>query len=56
MLDATATIISHNEQARVLTGQNMIGQHLSQHIRAPGVLEAIERVAAEQWGAGSGAL
>ena len=43
VLDATATIITHNAPARKLTGQDMIGQHLSQHIRAPGVLEAVER-------------
>lgn len=43
VLDATATVISHNQPARALTGQDMIGQHLSQHIRAPGVLEAVER-------------
>jgi len=42
LLDATATIITHNEPARALTGQDMIGHHLSQLIRAPGVLEAVE--------------
>ncbi len=44
MLDDSGTILSHNQPAAELTGQNMIGQHLSQHIRAPAVLEAIERV------------
>lgn len=44
MLDATGTIVSHNSPATDLTGQDMIGQHLSQHIRAPAVLEAIDRV------------
>lgn len=44
MLDDNGVILSHNTQAVELTGQNMIGQHLSQHIRAPAVLEAIERV------------
>jgi len=45
MLDDSGIILSHNNQAAELTGQNMIGQHLSQHIRAPSVLEAIKRVA-----------
>jgi len=40
MLDDAGTILSHNRQAKELTGQNMVGQHLSQHIRAPAVLEA----------------
>ena len=44
MLDDSGIILSHNKQATELTGQNMVGQHLSQHIRAPAVLEAIERV------------
>ena len=44
MLDAAGTIVSHNTPATDLTGQDMIGQHLSQHIRAPAVLEAIDRV------------
>ena len=44
MLDAVGTIVSHNTPATDLTGQDMIGQHLSQHIRAPAVLEAIDRV------------
>jgi len=45
MLDGSGVILSHNRQAAELTGQDMVGQHLSQHIRAPAVLEAIERVA-----------
>jgi two-component system phosphate regulon sensor histidine kinase PhoR len=44
MLDDSGIILSHNKQATELTGQDMIGQHLSQHIRAPAVLEAMERV------------
>lgn len=44
MLDNNGIILSHNASATELTGQNMIGQHLSQHIRSPAVLEAIERV------------
>lgn len=44
MLDDSGIILSHNRQATELTGQDMIGQHLSRHIRAPAVLEAIERV------------
>ncbi|MEO9875199.1 MAG: ATP-binding protein [Anderseniella sp.] len=44
MLDDGGVILSHNKQAAELTGQNMIGQHLSQHIRAPSVLEAVKRV------------
>lgn len=44
-MDATATIISHNEPAKGLTGQDIIGQHISQHTRAPAVLEVVERAA-----------
>lgn len=44
MLDDSGIILSHNKPATELTGHNMVGQHLSQHIRAPAVLEAIERV------------
>ncbi|MGI9514486.1 MAG: ATP-binding protein [Anderseniella sp.] len=45
MLDDSGMILSHNTPATELIGQAMVGQHLSQHIRAPAVLEAIERVA-----------
>lgn len=45
MLDGSGVILSHNRQATELTGQDMTGQHLSQHIRAPAVLEAVDRVA-----------
>lgn len=44
MLDDSGTVLSHNKPATDLTRQNMVGQHLSQHIRAPEVLEAVERV------------
>ncbi len=44
MLDRAGIILSHNTPAAELSGQAMVGQHLSQHIRAPAVLEAIDRV------------
>lgn len=44
MLDDSGTVLSRNKPATDLTGQNTVAQHLSQHIRAPAVLEAVERV------------
>ena len=46
VLDEKANVICCNDPATDFAGQDMTGSHLSQHIRAPAVLDAVSRVSA----------
>ena len=46
VVDRTGRVLAANENARQLFNAPITGDHLSQHVRAPSILEAVENVAA----------
>jgi two-component system phosphate regulon sensor histidine kinase PhoR len=46
VVDPAGRVLAANENARQLFSAGMAGDHVSQHLRAPAVLEAVESVAA----------
>lgn len=45
IVDAAGRVVAANEQAAQLFNSAMAGDHLSQHVRTPAILEAVEEVA-----------